>query len=305
MNAIDILPEILTKYKVLRNKIPSASNFLPNGKGDSFYSIQKRKEQKPVQIRISNHGTYLKTWVDREKLSDSKTRLLDPAHCINISIVFLDEGNNLTNDCIGQNNCNDCQITPCTPQTFEGQNEIGRPFTVNQFVYNSKCINNRNLNGIVRAIINALKQGVYKDPLIETTRKASSKELKSNYTPQSASIAKKRTNENKEYKTNKNMSKNKIRITENELKQIVAESVKRVLKEGAWYGDTKPFQIIYNAADQIVQKLEYVNDDTYEEVGDDYSYGRMYDWAVKVRDDAEYYIRNHSSNVSINDGENW
>ena len=38
-------------------------------------------------------------------------------------------------------------------------------------------------------------------------------------------------NENKEYKTNKNMAKNKIRITENELKQIVNESVKRVLNE--------------------------------------------------------------------------
>jgi hypothetical protein len=38
-------------------------------------------------------------------------------------------------------------------------------------------------------------------------------------------------NENKEYKTNKNMTKNKIRITENELKQIVAESVKKILSE--------------------------------------------------------------------------
>lgn len=38
--------------------------------------------------------------------------------------------------------------------------------------------------------------------------------------------------ENKEYKTNNDMNKNKIRITENELKQIVAESVKKVLKEG-------------------------------------------------------------------------
>lgn len=231
MNSNEILSEIIIGYKSLSGKFQSASNFLPNGKGDSFYLIQKRKEQKPVQIRISNHGTYLKTWVDRENLSDSKTRLLDPAHCINISIVFLDEDNNLTNDCIGQNNCNDCQIIPCIPQTSEGQNEIGRPFTVNQFVYNSKYINNRNLNGIVRAIINALRQGVYKDPLIETVRKASPKELKSNYAPQTASIDKKKINENKELKTNNIMNKNKIRITENKLKQIIAESVKRVLIE--------------------------------------------------------------------------
>lgn len=36
---------------------------------------------------------------------------------------------------------------------------------------------------------------------------------------------------NEECKTNKNMAKNKIRITENELKQIVSESVKKVLNE--------------------------------------------------------------------------
>lgn len=40
-----------------------------------------------------------------------------------------------------------------------------------------------------------------------------------------------KTEQIKEYKTNINMSKNKIRITENELKQIVAESVKKILSE--------------------------------------------------------------------------
>jgi hypothetical protein len=97
----------------------------------------------------------------------------------------------------------------------------------------------------------------------------------------------------------------KIKLTESKLKQIVAESVKKVLKEDVWYGDTKPFETIYNAADQIVQELKYVNDDNYEEAGDDYSYGRMYEWALKVRDDADYYISNHSSNASINGGEDW
>lgn len=41
-------------------------------------------------------------------------------------------------------------------------------------------------------------------------------------------------NENKEYKINNDMSKKKYRITENELKQIVAESVKNVLTELDW-----------------------------------------------------------------------
>lgn len=97
----------------------------------------------------------------------------------------------------------------------------------------------------------------------------------------------------------------KIQINENELKQIIAESIEKILNEGTWYGDIKPFEIIYNAANQIIHNLEYINNDNYEEVGDDYSYDSMYNWAIKVRDDAEYYIRNNSSNTSINGGEEW
>ena len=110
-------------------------------------------------------------------------------------------------------------------------------------------------------------------------------------------------NENKGYKTNKKMKK-VVRLTESDLHKLIKESVKKVMNESTWYGDTKPFETIYNAANQIVEQLDYVNDD-YEESGDDYSYGRMYNWAVRVRDDAEYYIRENSSNTPINGGEDW
>ena len=99
-----------------------------------------------------------------------------------------------------------------------------------------------------------------------------------------------------------------MKITEKELKKIVAESVKKVLNESTWYGDTKPLEIIYNASEEIIKKLEYVNNSDYEFDGDagsfDY-YRDMYDWAVKVRDDAEKYIHRNSSFTSINGGENW
>ena len=291
MNSNEILSEIIIRCKSLSGKYKSSSNFLINERGDSFYSIQKRGEQKPVQLRLSNHGTNLKTWTDRKKLSDSKTRIIDPAHCINISIVFLDEGNNLTNDCIGQVNCDDCQITLCVPTTFEGQNELGRHFEVKQYVYESSLITPKDIEKLAESIMDARFSGVYLDPL---QAQASERELSS----QPNVIT-------KGNKTNKNMKKNKIRITENELKQIVTESIEKILNEGTWYGDIKPFEKIYNAANQIIHNLEYINNDNYEEVGDDYSYDSMYNWAIKVRDDAEYYIRNNSSNTSINGGEEW
>ena len=43
-----------------------------NKKGDSFYIIREGSNTiKPTQIRISNHGTYIESWVDRNELGDS------------------------------------------------------------------------------------------------------------------------------------------------------------------------------------------------------------------------------------------
>lgn len=160
MSSREIIDLILGKYKT---KCGTLSSFVSNDNLSSFYISQQRSNNlPPVQIRLSNHGTYLRTWVDRVNLNNSKGRLFNPSHCINISIVFLDEDSDLTNDCEGQINCDDCQITPCIPQTFEGQNELGHSFTVYQFVYKSKCIKRRYIDGIVNAIISALKQGVYR-----------------------------------------------------------------------------------------------------------------------------------------------
>lgn len=48
----------------------------------------------------------------------------------------------------------------------------------------------------------------------------------------------------------------KIKLAESKLKQIVTESVNKVLKKSAWYRDSKHLEIVYYAANQIVEKLE-------------------------------------------------
>lgn len=233
MNSNEILSKILIKYKALcGNKYQTASIFLSNNKGDSFYSIQKRNKEKPVQIRLSNHGTFLKTWVDREALSDSKTRLLDPSQCINISIVFVEDGENLTQQCIGQQTCDNCTITPCCPQTFKGQNELGKPFVVKQYVYKSNTINAKYLDGIVKAIMEARFRGSYIDPLQSTERQSSEKELSSQYNTQQPQQP---IQENNNKYTNKNIMK----INESQLRKIIQESIKNVLNEG--FRTLKPY----------------------------------------------------------------
>ena len=92
----------------------------------------------------------------------------------------------------------------------------------------------------------------------------------------------------------------KIRLTENELKQIVNESVKKILEESTcWYGDTKPFEIIYQMADKIATSLESkFTPEYYEGWPDDFSYEDMCEWAKKVRDDAGEYINCNSQFIS-------
>lgn len=177
MVASDIISQILQRYKMLCAKYPQSPSFIPNTKGDSFYLISNRGEGlQPTQIRLSNHGTYLETWCDRNELGDSVERL-NPALCVNISIVFVDEGGDLTKDCKGMANCEGCEIEPCKPQTFEGQDQIGRPFTVIQYVYSSKCIRRKYINGLTKAIAEASTKGKYIDPLADIYRAAKDKAI--------------------------------------------------------------------------------------------------------------------------------
>jgi hypothetical protein len=61
------------------------------------------------------------------------------------------------------------------PQTFEGQNEIGKPFYVQQYVYQSTQISQKYINGLVKAIIESKFRGEYIDPLKATEHHANKK----------------------------------------------------------------------------------------------------------------------------------
>ena len=65
----------------------------------------------------------------------------------------------------------------CKPQTFEGQNEIGRPFKVYQYVYQSDTIAPRSINALVKSIFHSIHSGEYIDPLKDLPRAAKPKEF--------------------------------------------------------------------------------------------------------------------------------
>lgn len=102
--------------------------------------------------------------------------------------------------------------------------------------------------------------------------------------------------------------KRRVKLTESSLQRIVKESVKKVLKESCWYGDTKPFEQIIYAANKIMQDFEHANAEDYEPSDDCDGADlkpQIYQWAKKIADEAESYIYSNSSYTPINGGEDW
>lgn len=256
MIAGDIISEIIKRMKFWGSRFTDATtSFVPNTRGNSFYLIQNRGNNLPVQIRLSNHGTYLETWTDRKELGDSVDRI-DPAHSINISIVFIDNGKSITDDCESQVNCEGCALPVCKPQTFAGQNEIGRPFKVYQYVYQSDTIAPRYINALAKSIFHARHSGEYIDPLKDLPRAAKPKEFDSTNMPQQKKPQYKQT-ENKQYNKKANM-KRTIKLRESELRRMIAESVKGVINELDWktYANAARKRAEQGASDYDIYQLD-------------------------------------------------
>ena len=187
------------------NLIKRNGGFYSNKQDDSYYRTYIAQGYRPMQVRVSNHGTHLRTWYDKD---------YDPSYAINTCIVYSPNGECNSNVDVDMN------------IKDEHRNIIGqkKPFEVIQYVYNCQLLNENDSALINKAVQSIWQNKVYKDPLINTQKQAKVYRLIPNNQIEIIT-------ENKEYKTNKNMAKNKIRITENELKQIVNESVKKVLNE--------------------------------------------------------------------------
>lgn len=187
--------------------ISDNGGFKSNAQDTSFYRVYTTQGSKPIQVRVSNHGTHLWTWYDRN---------YNPSASINICIVLSQNGENNTNTSV------DMRIKD------EQGKVIGerKPFEVTQYVYNCQELNNNDAALINQAVLNIWRNGSFTDPLVNTPKKALVQRLQP--TPKQNTENNQKTNENKIMN-----KKQVIRLNESQLKQIVTESVKRVLKETA------------------------------------------------------------------------
>ncbi|MCQ2160407.1 MAG: hypothetical protein MJY97_04880 [Bacteroidales bacterium] len=241
MRSNEIISSIVTLFN--KNFQERGLYFKMSSGGESYYMVAKRKNRKPVQIRISNHGTYVKTWTDLVNKADSNVRLVDPSISINFSIVFIDNGDSLTYDCDDNQNCNDCNIPQCVPQQVKGTTAKKHTYQVMQYVYDSSVIRMKYIQGFVNMLYQAVRLGKFNDPLQNAIkqqgeqppieRKAKPKQLKSVFIKEALirSIVRKAlldmafTYSINETNTRKDMKQNRIKITESQLRNMITEVI--------------------------------------------------------------------------------
>ena len=178
--------------------------FKPNKRDDSYYRTYKTQGNRPQQARISNHGTHLWTWYDRD---------YDPSYAINTCIVFSESGTH-DSDVSVDMNIKDKQ-----------GNVIGQRKTIEviQYVYNCQLLDENDTALINKEVQSIWQNNGFKDPLAGTPKHAKVFKLIPNQPIQTIT-------ENKQYNKNTNM-KQTIRLTESELRNMITESVRKIIKE--------------------------------------------------------------------------
>ena len=151
---------------------------IPGERWDAWYRSKGRDGKEPVQIRISMYETSPETWIERTKVKNSGERLQDPSKCVNISIVFLKEDHDDSEDCPHSKMCKGCTIhpcpyskliKPCETEVLNGRNESGESFTVIEYRYHSEGLSGVHIRDIGDSIVDSLSTGEYKDPLLKTS----------------------------------------------------------------------------------------------------------------------------------------
>lgn len=147
----------MLKYDEIIEDIRDNGGFESNNKEDSYYRVYTTQEYKPIQVRISNHGTRLWTWIGRK---------YDPSRAINICIVFSQDGEFNSNTTVDMN--------------LKYKNENGElkifgqrnSFEVIQYCYNCQLLDIFDAREINKAIRSICKNKCFQDPLKNTPKQA-------------------------------------------------------------------------------------------------------------------------------------
>jgi hypothetical protein len=206
--------------------------FTPNKYEDSFYRVYNT-DKGIIQVRVSNHGTELWTWI--------KNAPIDPSDCIaNICIVLSDDGTHKSNTTVDMN---------LYKKDKNGKNLLGNDgrrivsgkrdsFCIKQYVYDLSILTTRNIAIINDRISKIPNHKKFCDPLQTNPSKHSQvymlypnqpeQSLGLNNgittTPQVAAD----TNKTADEKSPVLERRNAIKITETDIRMMVNEAINRL-----------------------------------------------------------------------------
>lgn len=140
-------------------------DFKPNRRDASYYITHIMEDCRPMQARVSNHGTCLQTWCNKD---------CDSSYTINTCVVFSNNGEDKSDVSI------DMEI-----KDEEGK-VVGerKTFEVTQYVYNCQILDDNDTALINQAVQNIWKNKGFKDPLANTHKHAKLMILRPNEIPE-------------------------------------------------------------------------------------------------------------------------
>ncbi len=206
---------------------------------DSHYTVLGN-----TLVRVSNHCTYMYVWENFFKIHPKQRGMKI------LSLVFEDNKDTFHPNCL---------VT---------QHNLSKPIMVEEYVYplhsNPQYLSKVDVNAIIKSLQNLERTNRFNEPTGKAQRyvRKSLNPTTQNITTDNSGIPTFSSefgygddavseSKNNESKNTKNMKKNTIKLNENQLRNIVAESVKKVLKENSSDTDSEIYQAITSFMDEI------------------------------------------------------
>ena len=183
-----------------------------------------------LRLRVSNHGIFLQHWFDKNRearMDGQNVPKLDVG--LNLAITFAPN----EQECLTMGKPFPMKIKNVTAAKTQQGNNIKPQFKVRHICYYSWMLTQEDVDAISASLSNCVTNGEdYKEPLQGNPDKVVEWEDISNLPPKKVEgNTLQQSKDTNKLNTEQYMNKKQIRLTESDLKQIVKESVNKILNE--------------------------------------------------------------------------
>ena len=205
-----------------------------------------------LRLRVSNHGIFLQHWFDKNRearIDGQNVPKLDVG--LKLAITFAPN----EQECLAMGKPFPMKIKNVTAAKTQQGNNVKPQFKVRHICYYSWMLSQEDVDTISASLSNCVTNGEdYKEPLQGNPDKVVEWEDTSNLPPKKVEgNTLQQSKDTNKLNTEQYMNKKQIRLTESDLKQIVKESVNKILSEA--YG-TMPNNDAYD-----ITGLDAANDE--------------------------------------------